>query len=117
MKSTKPRWKLNLVRLPQDIFNLDYAKLKKQEGWGDLSVSNLKYSIEDKKKISLEKFIYSLGIRHIGQENAKLLARHLKSTANFFKLSLNANMNDLQNIDGIGETQINSIKNFFSMKF
>ncbi len=109
-------WKLNLVRLPQDIFNLDYAKLKKQEGWGDLSVSNLKYSIEDKKKISLEKFIYSLGIRHIGQENAKLLARHLKSTANFFKLSLNANMNDLQNIDGIGEAQIKSIKNFLLNK-
>ncbi len=109
-------WKLNLVKLPQDIFNLDYEKLKKVEGWGDLSVSNLRYSIENKKIISLEKFIYSLGIRHIGQENAKLLAKHLKSAVNFLKLSMNKNMNDLQNIDGIGETQIKSITNFFLNK-
>ena len=47
-------WDLNLVKLPQDIFNLDYEKIKDLEGWGQLSVSNLRYSIEDKKKISLE---------------------------------------------------------------
>ena len=76
-------------------------------------MSNLKYSIDNRKKISLEKFIYSLGIRHIGQENAKLLARHLKSSDSFFKLSKNIDMRDLVNIDGIGETQINSIKIFF----
>ena len=66
--------------------------------------------------ISLERFIYALGIRHIGQENAKLLARHLRSADNFFKLSINNDMNDLVNIDGIGETQIKSIKNFFLNK-
>jgi len=109
-------WQSNLVKLPQDIFKLDYEKIKKLEGWGNLSVSNLRYSIENKKNISLEKFIYSLGIRHIGQENAKLLARHLRSGANFFKLSTNKDMKDLQNIDGIGETQIKSIKNFFLNK-
>jgi DNA ligase (NAD+) len=106
-------WQLNLIKLPQDIFMLDYEKIKKLEGWGELSVSNLKYSIENKKNISLEKFIYSLGIRHIGQENAKLLTKHLKSAGNFFKLSINKDMSDLKNIDGIGETQIRSIKNFF----
>ena len=42
-------WDLKLVKLPQDIFRLDYEKIKKLEGWGDLSVSNLKYSIDDKK--------------------------------------------------------------------
>jgi len=109
-------WQSNLVKLPQDIFKLDYEKIKKLEGWGNLSVSNLRYSIENKKNISLEKFIYSLGIRHIGQENAKLLAKHLRSGANFFKLSTNKDMKDLQNIDGIGETQIKSIKNFFLNK-
>ena len=57
-----------------------------------------------------------MGIRHIGQENAKLLAKHLRSGANFFKLSTNKDMKDLQNIDGIGETQIKSIKNFFLNK-
>ncbi len=109
-------FQLNLVKLPQDIFNIDYEKIKKLEGWGDLSVSNLRYSIENKKNISLERFIYSMGIRHIGQENAKLLAKHLKSAVNFFKLSINKDMKDLQNINGIGETQIKSIKNFFLNK-
>ena len=109
-------WNLKLIKLPQDIFKLDYEKIKELEGWGNLSVSNLKYSIDDRKKISLEKFIYSLGIRHIGQENAKLLARHLKSSDSFFKLSKNRDMSDLVNIDGIGKIQINSIKNFFANK-
>ena len=106
-------WEFNLVKLPQDIFNLDYNKIKVLEGWGELSVSNLKFSIEEKKKISLERFIYSLGIRHIGQENAKLLARHLKSLENFIQLSISKKFNDLSNIDGIGETQIKSVKSFF----
>ena len=79
-------------------------------------MSNLKFSIEQKKNISLERFIYSLGIRHIGQENAKLIARHLKSITNFIKLSKENNIKNLLNIDGIGETQINSIKNFFLNK-
>jgi len=109
-------WYLNLIKFPQDIFNLDYKKIKDLEGWGDLSVSNLRYSIEDKKKISLERFIYSLGIRHIGQENAKLLAIHLKSPEKFFDLSDNKYINELVNIDGIGETQIKSIHSFFFNK-
>ncbi len=109
-------WELNLVKLPQDIFSLDYSKIEKLEGWGRLSVSNLKYSIEKSKKISLERFIYALGIRHIGQENAKLLAQHLKSIENFHELSKTDNINILLNIDGIGEAQIKSIETFFSNK-
>ena len=106
-------WNLNLIKFPYDIFNLNYDKIEKLEGWGKLSMANLKFSIEEKKKISLERFIYSLGIRHIGQENAKLIARHLKSSLNFTKLSENKYINNLSNIDGIGPTQIQSIKNFF----
>ena len=109
-------WSLKLIKLPQDIFNLNYNKIEKLDGWGKLSVSNLKFSIDKKKNISLERFIYSLGIRHIGQENAKLISRHLKSSANFFKLIENKNIENLSNIDGIGETQIHSIKNFFLNK-
>ena len=109
-------WYLNLIKFPQDIFRLNYDKVKILEGWGDLSVSNLEYSIENKKKISLDRFIYSLGIRHIGQENAKLLARHLKSSENFFNLLTNKSMSELANIDGIGDTQIKSINNFFFNK-
>ena len=106
-------WYLKLIKLPHDIFNLSYDKIEKLEGWGKLSVKNLKSSIEQKKKIPLERFIYALGIRHIGQENAKLIARHLKTALNFFRLSNSNNIESLHNIDGIGVTQIKSIKNFF----
>ena len=109
-------WHLKLIQYPHDIFNLNFYDIEKLEGWGKLSVANLKFSIEQKKKISLERFIYSLGIRHIGQENAKLIARHLKSTLNFSKLSENKNIDNLSNIDGIGPIQIQSIKNFFLNK-
>jgi DNA ligase (NAD+) len=109
-------WNLKIIKLPQDIFNLDYDKIEKLDGWGKLSVTNLKYSIEQKKKISLDRFIYSLGIRHIGQENAKLIAKHIKTSTNFFKLSDNKNIEILSNIDGIGITQIHSIKRFFLNK-
>ena len=112
-KIVKNFWDLKLIRLPQDIFNLDYSKIKNFEGWGIQSVSNLKYSIDQRKSISLDKFIYALGIRHIGLENAKLIARHIKSINNFLELSNNNNYNELLNIDGIGETQIKSIRNFF----
>jgi len=106
-------WNLKLIKLPHDIFNLNYDKIEKLEGWGKLSITNLKFSIEQKKQISLDRFIYSLGIRHIGQENAKLIARHLKTSLNFFKLTENINIENLSNIDGIGATQIYSIKKFF----
>ena len=109
-------WKLNLIRLPQDIFQLDYKKIQDLDGWGRQSVANLKYSIDLKKNISFEKFVYSLGIRHIGLENAKLISKNLKKIENFLKLSKNNNFDDLLNIDGIGETQINSVQNFFNNK-
>ena len=109
-------WKLKLIQFPQDIFKLDYNKIEKLEGWGRLSVENLQHSINQKKNISLERFIYSLGIRHIGLENAKLLSKHFISFSKFKNLSIQSDYEDLLNIDGIGETQVNSIKSFFSNK-
>ena len=70
-------WSLKLIKLPQDIFKLNYSKIEILDGWGRQSVANLKYSIDLRKTISLEKFIYSLGIRHIGSENAKLISKIL----------------------------------------
>ncbi|MDA9733769.1 NAD-dependent DNA ligase LigA [Candidatus Pelagibacter sp.] len=107
-------WKLKFIKFPHDIFRLDYDKIEKLEGWGRLSVENLKYSINQKKNISLERFIFALGIRHIGLENAKLLSKHFTSFSNFQNLSKKSNYDDLLNIDGIGETQVNSIKSFFA---
>jgi DNA ligase (NAD+) len=109
-------WDLKLVRHPQDIFRLDFSKIEKLDGWGDLSVNNLKYSIDQKKKISLDRFIYALGIRHIGIETAKLISRHVKTSKNFLNLQNDSTLTEIENIDGIGETQIQSIKKFFSLK-
>jgi len=109
-------YKLKLIRLPQDIFKLDFKKIEKLEGWGKLSVENLKYAIKEKKNISLERLVYSLGIRHIGLENAKLISKYYKSFSKFKDLSNNKKYNELLNIDGMGATQVNSIKNFFSNK-
>ena len=109
-------WNEGLIKFPQDIFNLEYKKIESLEGWGKLSVSNLKYSIDEKRVITLEKFIYALGIRHIGLENAKILAKYFKSIEHFVNLNVNKKFNELLDIDGIGEIQINSIKNFFSNK-
>ena len=109
-------WKIKLIKFPHDIFKLDYKKIELMEGWGKQSVENLKYSINEKKNISLDRLIYSLGIRHIGLENAKILSKHFRSFSKFKSLSKDNSYKELLNIDGIGETQVNSIKNFFSNK-
>ena len=107
---------MNLIKFPQDIFKLNYGKIETLDGWGKQSVENLKYSINNKKKISLERFIYALGIRHIGLENAKLLSKYFIKFSKFKNLSKTKTYEDLLNIDGIGETQVNSINSFFSNK-
>ena len=57
-----------------------------------------------------------MGIRHIGIENAKLISENVKNISNFIEIVKNNKYHQLSNIDGIGETQINSLKNFFSIK-
>ena len=109
-------WDLKFIKLPDDIFSLNFQTISRLEGWGSQSAENLKNSINKSKKIKLDKFIYSLGIRHIGQENAKLISEFLSSYSNFIKLKDQKKIEDLSNIDGIGETQINSLKNFFKNK-
>ena len=111
-------WDLNLIKEPSDIFELDYNKIKKLEGWGELSINNLKKAIDKSQKISLDKFIYSIGIRHIGLENAKILSSFFGSIKEFTKLFESKNRKkilvNLVDLDGIGETQVYSIDNFFS---
>ena len=113
-------WNLKLIKVPSDIFKLDYKIVKELEGWGELSCNNLIKSIERSKKLSLAKFIYAIGIRHIGQENAKILASYFKSITKFKKLFdsslIKAELNNLIEIDGIGETQIKALESFFSNK-
>ena len=111
-------WDLKLIKEPADIFALNYNKIKNLEGWGELSINNLKNAIKKSQMISLDRFIYSIGIRHIGQENAKILASFFSSIKKFIKLFELENRKkilvNLADLDGIGETQILSIDNFFS---
>ena len=113
-------WDLNFIKKPSDIFKLDYQKIKKLEGWGDLSITNLRRAITKSQTISLEKFIFSIGIRHIGQENAKILSSFFISIQEFTKLfelkTRNKILKNLLELDGIGETQIESLDNFFTNK-
>ena len=109
-------WELNLINKPQDIFNLDYKKIKTFEGWGETSVKNLKLSVDNSKRVSLQKFIYSIGIRHIGLENAKLIAENVKTISTFIKIINEKQFDKFLSVDGIGETQVNSLSKFFSNK-
>ena len=111
-------WELKFIRKPSDIFNLDYYKIQNLEGWGLLSINNLKKAIEKSKNIVLDRFIYSIGIRHIGQENAKILANFFKTPEKFSVLFNQSKrkkiLTNLEELDGIGFTQVESIENFFS---
>ena len=112
-------WEIKLIRQPSDIFTINYNKIKNLDGWGELSINNLKKAIDKSKIIELDRFIFSIGIRHIGQENAKILAGFFQSI-NKFKDLFNSKdrkkiLVNLRELDGIGEIQIESINNFFSI--
>ena len=113
-------WNLKFIKEPADIFKLNYDKIKKLDGWGDLSIKNLKKAITKSQTISLDRFIYSIGIRHIGQENAKILAAFLTSIKEFKRLfesiTRDKLLKSLADLDGIGETQLESINTFFQIQ-
>ena len=113
-------WELKLIKTPSDIFNLDYTIIENLEGWGQQSSENLKNAIKKSSNIVLDKFIYSLGIRHIGEENAKLLGNFFISIKKFIELlNTSKRKNLLRNIDeldGIGTAQLKSLEEFFSNK-
>jgi DNA ligase (NAD+) len=77
-------WDEQLIKTPGDIFRLKKHtdSLKEREGWGELSVKNLFDAIEARRTISLERFIYALGIRQVGQATAKKLAQRYESLEN-----------------------------------
>jgi len=111
-------WDLNMIKYPSDIFNLNFNKISNLDGWGDLSASNLETAIKKSQKISLEKLIFAIGIRHIGQENAKTLAKYFVNIKKFVELFNKEKrkkiLNYLLELDSIGETQVNALETFFS---
>lgn len=116
------------IRNFADIFKLEKSEqnssnpLRNKEGWGDKSVDNLFFAINQKRKIPLDKFIYAIGIRHVGETTAKLLAQHFISYKNF-KEKLMGMLNcdhlsshdyqDFVALDGIGEKMAQAVLDFF----
>jgi DNA ligase (NAD+) len=109
-----------VVRAPADIFTLrsrdgrDHESLRQWEGWGETSARNLFEAIEERRAISLDRLIFALGIRHVGQGNGRLLARRYESLENFQAAMSPDHLEELLAIDGIGETVARALIDFFA---
>jgi DNA ligase (NAD+) len=118
-----------LVMEPADIFTLAArdkrasTKLADREGYGETSVRNLFAAIEERRTVPLNKLIYALGIRHIGETNARLIARHYGDIGAFLEGMKAAGegaeseaYQELNTIGGIGEVVADAIVEFFKEK-
>ena len=111
------------VREPADIFTLPARnakiKLEGHEGYGETSVRNLFSAIEERRRISLERFIYALGMRHVGETTALALARGYGSWKTFHDACLRVAQGDeeaiaeMDALDQIGDTVIASVRAYF----
>lgn len=120
-------YKEKILTNPADIFTLEERNggddlffqheglhLEKREGWGQKSVDNLFKAIRDRKKIDLQKFIYALGIRQVGNATALLIAKNYISFDNFQNSMKNKDTEKLLSIDGIGNAMAKDIVEFFN---
>ncbi|MFL5333462.1 MAG: NAD-dependent DNA ligase LigA [Geminicoccaceae bacterium] len=114
-----------LVRSPVDLFRLPrdadkLARLAELEGWGARKIEKLVEAIEARRAIPLERFIYALGIRFVGEVNAKMLARHYGDFARWCAAMLDLARGDedaraeLDNVDGVGSALIEELSEFFA---
>ena len=120
-------YKEGIIQTPFDIFTLEQRnqpadlfssasslELEKREGWGTKSVKKLFEAIEKSKNISLQKFIYALGIRQVGAATAYLIARHYHSFDNFMNAMIQKDLQLLISIDGVGPAMAKDIVEFFN---
>jgi DNA ligase (NAD+) len=115
-----------LLTSPGDIFALEacdrtgLTRLKHREGMGEKSVENLFAAIARARHVPLRRFLFALGIRHIGEETAKLLARHYGSYAQWYRAmgALDTPESDaaaeLSAIDGVGKKVVQALQHFFA---
>ncbi len=107
---------------PADLFRLATrrAELEALEGWGETSVTKLLAAVEARRRPALERFIFALGIRRIGEANAKLLARHYGNAAHWRERMLEARIigsearEELGSIQGIGPSIAEELVDFFA---
>jgi len=107
---------VDLIKLPDNPL---LQNLIQEDGWGEKSVTNLVENLKKANNITLAKFIYSLGIRSIGESNSQVLAKEFKTAQDFLNaMILLANDSEiiytkLDNLDGFGDLIIQAIKYFF----
>jgi DNA ligase (NAD+) len=116
-----------LIRTPADIFTLEkrdrdpasLVKIRNFEGFGETSVRNLFAAIEARREVALNRFIFALGIRHVGETNARRLARHfetfdaLRATARAAADENSEARAEIRNIEGIGDVLAEAVADFF----
>ena len=104
-------YNMGFIKSISDIYLLSNHKedLIELEGFGKKSVNNLLISIENSKNNSLEKVLFALGIRHVGKKTAKILAKRYKNIDNI----INANIDELTNVNDIGEIIAKSVRLYF----
>ena len=107
-------YNMKFINSISDIYKLYEHKedLIELEGFGEKSVNNLLSSIEHSKENSLEKVLFALGIRHVGKKTAKILAKKYKNIENL----INASLDELTNINDIGEIIAKSIRKYLDNK-
>ena len=119
-------YKEGIIKTPYDIFTLEERNkpadlfsasqslnLENREGWGKKSVSKLFDAINKSKSISLQKFIYALGIRQVGTATAYLIAKHYHTFTAFMSAMVQQDLQLLVSIDGIGPAMAKDIVEFF----
>ncbi len=121
-KQIEAFWRDKLISRPGDIFRLKARadEIAAREGWGAQSVANLVAAVEARRRIGLDRFIYALGIRQVGQTTAQLLAKTYVSFRDFTRDMRRAEDVDsearqaLENIDGIGPKVAATVVDFFA---
>ncbi len=110
-----------LIATPADIFTLEardgesLTRIKNREGWGEKSATNLFASIAKARQVSLARFIYALGIRHVGEGTGKLLAKHYATVEAWVAAMQRPEMGEeLLAIDGVGNKVVSAISEFFA---
>ena len=100
-----------------EAFCVRFAPIINLEGFGQKSYDNLILSIEKSKRTTLSRFIFSLGLRYVGENNSELLANYFQSKENFESLISSEDLNlELENIDGLGNKATNSFSEYFKNK-
>ena len=125
-KSIETFFAAELIKSPVDIFTLEArdgklgAPLKEWDGWGEVSAQKLFDAIQNSRRITLERFIYALGIRQIGQATALLLAKHYMSLAKWrqsiaaAKDKTSEEYTELLSISGLGESMVGDLVSFMA---